>query len=69
MDMLAYMQQNIGKILRRGEEILNEYRWGTKCWHPSFKMMSEDSAVKWWMHTLKEYRGDIVDCCFEEPSR
>jgi hypothetical protein len=70
MDMLAYMQHNIGKILRRGEEMLNEYRWERQeCCHPSFRMMSEDSAVKWWMHTLKEYRGDIVDSCSEEPSR
>ena len=61
--MLAYMQHNIGKILRRGEELLHEYRWGRQeCCHPSFRMMSEDSAVKWWMHALKEYRRDIVDC-------
>jgi hypothetical protein len=50
--------------------MLNEYRWERQeCCHPSLRMMSEDSAVKWWMHTLKEYRGDIVDSCFEEPSR
>lgn len=59
-DMLAYMQHNIGKILRRGEAILNDYRLrNSECCHPSFRMMSEESAVKWWMHALKEYRGDM----------